>query len=202
MQTLLLKWCLKTVCWPSLRTGETFLSFTRLPCLANPYLSYNASVICPTCPNARRLCIRGGWIHQVSGCPSQRRAQKTTQPSRCERAKKTTPRSRPHLFPLRTFQLWLQETEEKRLTRVFFGRLNSSLLRSHSCSHFHNCGLSIRQKQDGSTSLHRKRGLCSGPQGLAVTGQNAMYMTDIKNRWNKTIGIWLQSTEGNTHILL
>lgn len=74
MQTLLLKWCLKTVCWPSLRTGETFLSFTLLSCLANPYLSYNASVICPTCPNAHRFWISGVWIHKILGCLLSRQA--------------------------------------------------------------------------------------------------------------------------------
>lgn len=37
--------------------------------------------------------------------------------------------------------------------------------------------------------VYTERKLCSGPQGRAVTGQNAMYMTDIKNRWNQTIEI-------------
>lgn len=107
-----------------------------------------------------------------------------------EHAEKTTPPSPSPPCPLPAFQFWLaQKTEGKGLRRVFSGHLNSSLLRSHSCSHFHNCRLYIRQKQDGSTSLHRKRELCSGPQGRAVTGQNAMYMTDIKNSWNKTIKI-------------
>lgn len=74
MQTLLLKWCLKTVCWPSLHTGETFLSFTLLSCLANPYLSYNASVISPTCPNAHRFWISGVCINGILHCFSWRQA--------------------------------------------------------------------------------------------------------------------------------
>lgn len=107
-----------------------------------------------------------------------------------ERAEKTTPPSRPTSarFVCSSSDLHRRQ-RKKRLKRGFFGRLNSSLLRSPSCSHFHNCRLYIRQKQDGSTSLHRKREVCSGPQGRAVTGQNAMYMTDIKNRWNKTIEV-------------
>lgn len=32
----------------------------------------------------------------------------------------------------------------------------------------------------GCTTLHRKRLLCKGPPGPAITDQNAMYMTDIK----------------------
>lgn len=139
---------------------------------------------CPQTLHQWRLNSPSFWLSLVKTSSENHPVQQVR-----ERAKKTTPPSRPHLFPLHVFQFWLQETEEKRLTSVFFGCLNSSLLRSHSCSHFHNCRLYIRQKQDGSTSLHGKKELCSGPQGRAVTGQNAMYMTDIKNRWNQTIEI-------------
>lgn len=105
-----------------------------------------------------------------------------------ERMKKTTPPSCPHLFPLHVFQFCLQETEEKRLTSVFFGRLNSSLLRSHSCSHFHNCRLYIRQKQDGSTSLHRKKALQRTPGSCSYKSKcnvHDRYKKQVEpNHWN------------------
>lgn len=91
----------------------------------------------------------------------------------------------------------------KKDSKVLLGHLNSYLLRSHSFPHFHNCRLYIRQKQDGSTTLHRKKELCRGPQGHAVTEQNAMYMTDIKTSVEQNnFKLWLQSTEGNIHILI
>lgn len=36
-------------------------------------------------------------------------------------------------------------------------------------------------------SLHRKKLLCRGPRGHAVTDQNAMYMTDIKTSVEQNI---------------
>lgn len=182
MQTLLLKWCLKTVCWPSLHTGETFLSFTLLSCLANPYLSYNASVICPTCPNAHRFWISGVWINGILGCLLWRQAFENYPLQQFWEQSLNV--SSPLLFPMSSCFVCFSsgfQRRRKKDSKVFLGHFNSYLLRSHSFPHFHNCRLYIRQKQDGSTTLHRKKGLCRGPQGHAVTDQNAMYMTDIKN---------------------
>lgn len=122
MQTLLLKWCLKTVCWPSLRTGETFLSFTLLSCLANPYLSYNASVISPTCPNAHRFWISGVWINGILGCFSWRQAFENypLQQFREHSMKMTPSLLFPCVFLLCVFQFWLsKETEEKKKTQKY-----------------------------------------------------------------------------------
>lgn len=190
MQTLLLKWCLKTVCWPSLRTGETFLSFTLLSCLANPYLSYNASVISPTCPNAHRFWISGVWINGILGCFSWSQAFENypLQQFREHSMKRTLPSSFPASSCFACFSSGFQRRQRKKKdSKVFLGHVNSYLLRSHSFPHFPNCRLCIRQKQDGSTTLHRKKELCRGPQGHAVADQNAMHMTDIKTVWNKII---------------
>lgn len=158
MQTLLLKWCLKTVCWPSLRTGETFLSFTLLTCLANPYLSYNASVICPTCPNAHGFWISGVWISGILGSLSWRNTSIWKRPT------PTVSRTlyENYLFPPFPISsccvsvLAFKEDREKQ-TQTYILRTFEYLLRSHSFPHFHNCRLYIRQKQDGSTTLHGKK---------------------------------------------
>lgn len=159
---------------------RTFLSFTLLSCLADPYLSYNASVICPTCPNAHRSELMKSELEGLLAASCGDKHLKTTPPSVSRT--RPLPCSWSPLPTLCVFQFWLsKETEEERLRSVFLGHLSSYLLRSHSFPHLHNCRLYIRQKQDGSTTLHRKKELCRGPRGHAVTDQNAMYMTDIKN---------------------
>lgn len=83
--------------------------------------------------------------------------------------------------------LAFQKDRGKKTRRRVLRTLNGYLLRSHSLPHFHNCRLYIRQKQDGFTTLHRKKLLCRGPRGHAVTDQNAMYMTDIKTSVEQNI---------------
>lgn len=59
---------------------RTFLSFTLLSCLADPYLSYNASVICPICPNAHRSELMKSELEGLLAASCGDKHLKTTPP--------------------------------------------------------------------------------------------------------------------------